>query len=188
MKKFTFISLAAILLVFLAVGMITSSCISKQEKNAEERIEQRVRDATGEKVDIDIKDGEITIQTEDGEMTIKADEEVITIKTEDGEISTTDDIDTWPEDIPGDIPEFTYGDIIVLSLKQMDGGHGWSIIFENVSEDALDKYKKALEEKGFEVLSVSHPQGGSITAERDNTNVAVMAGEGNASVSVFVED
>ena len=188
MKKFTFITLPSILLIFLAVDMMTSSCISRQEKNAEERIEQRVRDATGEKVDIDIKNGEITIETDDGEMTIKTEDDMVTIKTEDGEISTTDNIDTWPEDIPADIPEFTYGDIIVISIRQMDGGHGWSIIFENVSGDALDKYKEKLEEKGFEVLSVSLPQGGSITAERDKTNVAVMAGEGNASVSISVEE
>ena len=188
MKKVTFIPLATVLLVLVSVSMMTSSCISRQEKNAEERIEQRVRDATGEKVDIDIENGEITIKTDDGEMTIKTEDDMVTIKTEDGEISTTDNIDTWPEDIPADIPEFTYGDIIVISLKQMDGGHGWSIIFENVAGDALDKYEKKLEEKGFEVLSVSFPQGGSITAERDKTNVAVMAGEGNASVGVYVEE
>ena len=188
MKKFTFISFTGILLIFLATSVMTTSCKSKREENAERRIERAIADATDEEVDVDIEDGTITIKTEKEEMDIEGKEGEMTIKTKDGEITATDDIDTWPEEIPEEIPEFTYGDIIVLTTSNIDGGHGWTMVFENVPDDAFDKYKKDLEEKGFEAFSVTMPQGGSINAEKDKIYVAAMGGEGNASVSIQVEE
>ena len=188
MKKFTFISLAGTLLVFLAISVMTTSCKSKREENAERRIERAIEDATDEKVDVDIEDGEITIKTEEGDMDIIGKDGEMTIKTKDGEITATDDVESWPEEIPDEIPEFTYGDIILLTTSNVDGGHGWTMVFENVPDEAFDKYKKELKEKGFEAFSVSLPNGGSINAEKGKIHVAAMGGEGNASVSVQVEE
>ena len=188
MKKFTFISLSGILLVFLAISVMTTSCKSKREENAERRIERAIENATDEQVDIDIKDGEITIKTEEGEMDITGKEGEMTIKMNGGEITATDDIDTWPDEIPDDIPEFTYGDIIMLTTSNLDGGHGWTMVFENVPDDAFDKYKKDLDKKGFEAFLANLPNGGSISAEKNKIHVAAMGGEGNASVSIQVEE
>lgn len=168
MKKLSLFSLAGILIVFLAVS-VTTSCKSKKEKEAD-RVERMIEQATGEEVDIDTEEGEIVIETEDGTIT------------------ATDQQTTWPEDIPDDVPEFDFGDIVVVSSNTMEGGYGWTLVMENVPDNAINEYEKALKENGWEVQKVTMGKGGNLNGQKGKQYVAVMAGEGGASISVQIEE
>lgn len=61
---------------------------------AENVLEQQIESESGEDVDIDFDDGDISIQTEDGGISIETDDEGnISIQTEDGEMSIDSDGD-----------------------------------------------------------------------------------------------
>ena len=71
--------------------LVLSSCSG--EDLAESVIERQIESESGDDVDVDIDDGEISIQTEDGEVVMQSDDGEISIQTEDGEFVMQSDGD-----------------------------------------------------------------------------------------------
>ena len=85
----------------------------------------------------------------------------------------------WSSDIPSSIPEFDEGKIQSTSFGETGTAKVWTIIFENVDENDLDKYKSALENKGFENVSTYTVDNNSVimTAKEPYTVLVTYNGE-----------
>ena len=83
---------------------------------------------------------------------------------------------------------FKDGEVMSLTTNTSEEGEGWTMSFTEVPADAAEKYNKALKSAGFTTQTVMvNDQGGSVTAEKGNIAVFLMAAEGSASLSVQVE-
>jgi len=78
-----------------------------------------------------------------GEVDLDADNNTAKISSEDGsfEISAGG---SWPEDLPGDVPQFTAGVIEASSKSTVDGKGGWSLSFTKVEANAFENYREKL--------------------------------------------
>ena len=79
------------MIVPAAAALVHAGCSG--EDLAESVIERQIESESGEDVDIDFEDGEISIQTEDGEIVMQSEDGEISIQTEDGEIVMQSDGD-----------------------------------------------------------------------------------------------
>jgi len=68
--------------------------------------------------------------------------------TGNGETLQAGDQAKWPSDMPAVVPKFTYG-TISASVKTTTNGNAWSVIYDKVTDGALDKYKNELTAKGW---------------------------------------
>jgi hypothetical protein len=160
-----FYKLGFVLLTITSISL-TNSCKKATEKAGEKIIEKSLG-----------KDSKIDI-----------DKDKMTIKTEDGIITSDSNVKSWPNDIPNDVPEFSYGNIINVTTQQTDKASSWSIIFEKLTDNALDQYKTDLEKNGFKINFITTAEiGGQLMAKKDDLNVMVVSSEGNASISIGVE-
>jgi len=153
----------------LMIGLFLS-CQNAAERAAEKIIEKSIEHAEGEEVDINIRDGSAVIETEEGRV----------------EVST--DVKGWPGEIPSVVPKFKEGEVLSLTTNSSDEGEGWTMVFSDVPANAAEKYNKALKSAGFTTQTVMiNDEGGSVTAEKENVFVYLMAGDGSASLSVQIQ-
>jgi len=103
-----------VLLVFAATTTF-NSCKRAAEKSSEKMIEKSMGDDA--KVDID--------------------DEKVVIKTDEGTFTTDATGHSWPNEIPGDVPEFKAGKVISVTTQEMDDTKNWVVLFEDVPETAL---------------------------------------------------
>lgn len=159
-KKFNF---TYALTLFLVMGITSVSCKRAVEKTTEKIIEKSIGDET-----------EVAI-----------DDEKVVIKTDEGTFTTDGTVNSWPKEIPGDVPEFKDGTIISVTTQEMDGNNNWVVIFEDVPQTALVKYKEQLENEGFEIkYTTTAGTGGHLAGEKGKRTVMIMVGDGNATVTV----
>jgi len=158
-------------LIIVIIGLATLfACQSQKEKRAEKFTEKIMERASGEDIDVDVEG------------------ESITIKTDEGKIITNTGDKSWPSEISGKIPEFKYGKLENSSLRDLTEVKMWTMLFEGVPADVLDLYQVLLRAKDFETNLIGEKGiGGMLTGEKDAINIAVMAGEGNASITVSIE-
>ncbi len=160
--------LLLLMLSLLALVLVTmfNSCKKSAEKTSETIIEKSI----GGDANVDIDDEKFVIETEEGTFTSDA------------------SVRTWPSEIPNEVPEFKYGKVVNVSTQSVDESKNWTVMFEDVPNNALDTYEAALKKDGFKVSTISiGDTKGHITAEKDKLFVLVMGGEGMASLSVGVE-
>jgi hypothetical protein len=156
--------------IFAVSFVLLFSCKNSSENAAEKAIEKSIKISSGEDVDVDISNQKTVVETEEGRVEF------------DGSAKS------WPAAIPSEVPEFRYGKIKGLTTNESDEAKGWTIIYSDVPGDAADKYKSELKSEGFSVQSVSMGgMGGSVTAEKGNIAVVLMAGEDQATVSVQIQ-
>lgn len=156
-------------LAFVFVILIVS-CQRTSEKAGEKMMEKALENATGGKADVDITKDKAVIETENGKM----------------EVDTQ--ANSWPSEIPGDVPEFKLGKVKAVTTSNMDDTKSWNIAYDEVQDGFLDKYDALLKENGFEtVLMKMGDKGGSITAENKKYYVFLMGGEGSLSISVSIK-
>lgn len=156
-------------LSFMLVSLLIS-CQNAAEKAAERIIEKSIEHAEGEDVDIDLSEGSAVIETEEGRV----------------EVSTK--TKGWPSEIPSEVPKFKEGEVLSLTTNSSEEGDGWTLVFTDVPADAAEKYNKALKSAGFTTQTVMvNDEGGSVTAEKDNIYIYMMAGDGSASLSVQIQ-
>lgn len=161
-SKFKHITLPIAVLV---IALLFDSCTCK--RTAEKTSEKMIEKSIGEDADVDI------------------DKEKVTIKTEEGTFTADASISSWPEEIPADVPEFKHGNIISVSTQEMGDSKNWVVMYEEVPPSALVKYKEDLENKGFKIsYTTMVASGGHMAAEKGELAVMLMAGEGNATVTV----
>jgi len=160
MKKTT------IILITIAALALCFSCRNANQKITEKRIEK----AIGDDADVTIDDDKITIETDEG-----------TLVTDTGDKK-------WPDEIPGDVPEFKYGKIERVSIQDMPEAKNWVMRFTSVKEDAITKYEADLKAKGFDAHITRIMNGrGNVMGQMDNLVVAAMAGDGEATLTVSRE-
>lgn len=93
----------------------------------------------------------------------------------------------WPEEIPSEVPEFTYGKLNVVSTTNVKDKKTWTLIYESSAAGALEKYKQDLTNKGWSIQNTMQMgEGGSIQAEKDKLQVFIMVElpKGNASLTI----
>lgn len=158
-------------IVFCAIFTLFSvSCHRATEKTGEKMVEKAFENATGQKADIDIS------------------EEKTVIETGSGSVEVDSKANSWPDEIPDEIPEFTYGKISAVTTSNIDGIKAWNIVFEEVKDGFIDKYDAKLKEKGFETVTMKMGEkGGSITGENEKYTIFMMGGEGNLSFAVSLK-
>ncbi len=169
MKHFNPMSLTRLMTIILAISIVAvaTSCKRAAEKTHEKIIEK----AIGNDAEVDL------------------DDEKIVIKTDEGTFTTDANIQSWPKEIPNEVPEFKYGKIVVVNTQNMEEGKNWVVIFEDVSPDENMKYKEKLESSDFKInFTTTAGSGTHFAAEKDNITVILMGDEGSASISVGIQD
>jgi len=169
MKKPIAFRMAGLMALALVFTLFTISCRRASEKAGEKMMEKALENATGQKTDIDLSSGKAVIETGEGKMEVDSEAK------------------TWPSDIPGDVPEFTFGKVKGVTTSTVDNTKSWNVVFEEVQDGSIDKYDALLKEKGFETVIMKMGDGGSIQAENNKYNVFLMGGEGNLSVGISVK-
>ena len=169
MKHFNPISLTRVMAILIAISLVTVSTSCKRE--AEKTQEKIIEKAIGDKAKVDLDDEKIVIETEEGTFTADA---------------TTQ---SWPKEIPNEVPEFKNGKIVMVNTQNMEEGKNWVIIFEDVSPNEAAKYKENLESNDFKInFSTTAGTGTHFAAEKDNITVMLMGDEGGASITVGIQD
>ncbi|NTW09784.1 MAG: hypothetical protein HGA26_00305 [Chlorobiaceae bacterium] len=171
MHKRSIVRLAgASLAIFVVCGTL-SSC---QKKVGEVLVEKAIEQSTGNKVDIRNGGQNVTIQSEGQKIEIQ---------------SNTSGV--WPNDIPGEVPKFAYGQIKAVTRSDMPEGKSWVVISENVPGNIIKSYESLLKNSGFKTVSTiitsDEGEGGSVSGEKDQLKVALITGNGSASLSVVKE-
>lgn len=169
MKHFNPISLTRVMAILITISLVTvsTSCKRAAEKTQEKIIEK----AIGDKAKVDLDDEKIVIETEEGTFTADA------------------TIQSWPKEIPNEVPEFKNGKIVMVNTQNMEEGKNWVIIFEDVSPNEPAKYKESLESNGFKInFTTTAGTGTHFAAEKDNITVMLMGDEGGASITVGIQD
>ncbi len=169
MKHFNPINLTRVLALFAAISLVTvfTSCKRAAEKTSEKIIEKSI----GDKVKVDLDDEKIVIETEEGTFTADA------------------TLQSWPKEIPNEVPEFKNGKIVMVNTQNMEEGKNWVIIFEDVSPNEAAKYKENLESNGFKInFTTTAGTGTHFAAEKGEITVILMGDEGGASISVGVKE
>ncbi|MBN1199847.1 MAG: hypothetical protein JXA23_10880 [Bacteroidales bacterium] len=143
-------------------------CQSAGDKAREESLETVIENSSGEKTEVDINGQNVTIEGDN-------------YKTE---LNTAGN--QWPEGIPEDVPEFTFGEIHGTTATETDEVYGWGIHFADVPKDAVEKYSAALKEKGFKTVKVIMDEGGTVTGEKGKITVSLISGDDMTHLSIQV--
>jgi hypothetical protein len=168
MKKSIIKWTGALIILALVPGTFLTSCKCSREKTQESMIEKTLENATGEKTDVDINKDKVTIQGEN-------------YKTE---INNTGG--KWSDEIPDDVPEFTWGTIQHSTVSEAEGTKTYGLYFKDVDPEVLEKYDAALKKNGFKTMKMTMDKGGTITAEKGKIIVTAIASEKGAHVSVQI--
>lgn len=128
----TAVTIIIIVVVVLAILSVGGYLISRFviKKVAEKTTESIIEGATGGDVDINSDSGDFSVQSGDDSFSISSE-------------------NSWPDDMPSSVPEFTYGTIGVSSTSSSGDGSGWSLTFADVESNAYDKYASDLESAGW---------------------------------------
>lgn len=169
MKPKLIIAAVCLAVAGLTVPVLISSCKNAGQKASDEAIEKTVENATGKDVEVN------------------SNNETMEISTNDGKVKYDGNIKSWPDDIPAEVPEFTYCKIDGATISDVDNKIAYTYKIMDLNIDALKAYDKDLKAKGFEsILMLIGEKGGTITAEKDGLSVALMGGDGNGTLSVQI--
>jgi hypothetical protein len=164
------ISITGLLITVAVLSCFLFSCRKASEKASEKMMEKAIENATGGKADVELGGEKVEITTSDGtfEMDGKA--------------------QSWPDEIPDDVPEFTYGKVKAVTTSTIDGVKSWNVIYEKLEDGFVDNYDSDLKEKGFETVTMKMgDNAGSITAENEKYNIFLMGSEGTLSIAVSLK-
>lgn len=163
--------------LLIAVLLLAFGCGGKDpgEKAGEKAMEKYLEKATGQKTDLDIEEGKVSIKTEGG----------TTVMTE-----TTE----WPDDLPGGVPLFGYGSVerVNRTKEEVGGRRTANIWLRDIEEGALEKYDADLKKAGWQTSVVQMGgKGGMIQAQKGEVGLTyVFNGEerrGNVNVYTINE-
>ncbi len=161
---------AGIALALFSVSVTLSSC---QKKIEEVLVEKVLEQSTGNKVDIKNGGENITIESEGQKIQIQGKSGV------------------WPEDIPAEVPKFSWGRVQAVTRSETPEGQSWVVVCENVPGNSLKEYESKLKSNGFQTSSsiVTSDGGevGTVSGSKEKFQVFLMTGNGGASLSVVKE-
>jgi hypothetical protein len=145
-------------LVFVGAVLAPVGCSTKdvKEKIQEQMAARTLEKATGEKSDVDINGGDVSIKTGDTSVEMKA-------------------TGTWPADMFSDVPRFSYGRVERVTTAVEGGMKKFNVYLRDVSDDASDKYDEELKAAGWESqMAVMGPDGGMISAQKGKLGLQFM--------------
>ena len=193
------------LMIPAATVLVLSSCSG--EDLAESVIERQIESESGDDVDVDIDDGEISIQTEDGKVVMQSDGDQTVIRTEDGEVVMQSDGDETviqsddgtmiigssggdlPDDFPPEVPvpdglapEYTQSMSLPEGQSFVVGGN-----VDGDVADVLAAYVVTLESAGFTQLQLTTmPDGGFFAYDNGTWAVGGSVSEGTAGAAFVI--
>ena len=175
MKKI--IIIMAVFVSILLILVFTGGCKKNlAERIAEGAIERAIERESGEDVDIDLSEGEVTIQGDDGEVNINTDDETMEIQSDDGEVKMGESVGL-PEGFPKDVPVY---ENMELHLA-MSTGNGFML--SGISQDSVAKiadwYKSKL--KDWKIVSETTFE----TEEGKSLNLTVSKGEMDMTIMII---
>jgi hypothetical protein len=152
----------ALLVIMLVVSVaVFAGCGKKasDEKTAENMMEKTLEKATGEKTDVNIEGGNVTIKTGDSSVEMKETSE-------------------WPADMFSDVPRFNYGVVERVSSGQEGGMTKFNVYLRDVADDAMEKYGADIKAAGWESQStMQSDEGGMISAQKGNLALQFIYGK-----------
>jgi hypothetical protein len=161
-------SIGALIILALASGSLITSCKCSSEKTQEKMMEEALENASGEKTDVDINKDKVTIEGEN----YKAE-----LNTKGGK---------WSDEIPDDVPEFTWGTIEHSTVSEAEGTKTYGLFYKDVDTAVLDKYDAALKKNGFKTMKMTMDKGGTITAEKGKIIVTAVVSDNGAHIGVQI--
>ncbi|NTW55475.1 MAG: hypothetical protein HGB20_00320 [Chlorobiaceae bacterium] len=171
MRERSILRLAGISLAIIVACGALSSC---QKKAGDVLLEKAIEQSTGNKVDINSGGQNITIQSEGQKIQIQGSESGV-----------------WPNDIPGDVPKFAYGQIKAVTRSDSPDGKSWSVVFDNVPGNIIKSYEALLKNSGFQTVSTiitsNEGEGGTVSGEKEKLKVVLITGNGSGSLTVVKE-
>lgn len=148
-------------IMLVASVAVFAGCGKKQtsEKVAESMMEKTLEKATGEKADVNIEGGNVSIKTGDSSMEMKATSE-------------------WPADMFSDVPRFTYGVVERVTSGQEGGMQKFNVYIRDVEDGAFDKYGADIKAAGWQSQStMQSDEGGMISAQKGNVALQFIYGK-----------
>ena len=163
MKKI--IAITAVIVPMLLILVLASGCFGQNiaEKIAEEAIEKAIESDSGENVDIDLDDGEMTIESDDGDVSIGMGADL-------------------PDNFPDNVPVYPDMEIISSWSVTEDNKDSYSIngLTEDAGSDVFAWYKENLD--GWEIENEFSASGddvktSSLSAKSGGLVVVIMVVE-----------
>jgi hypothetical protein len=175
MRKIT--AIIAVIVSILLILVFTGGCKKNlAERLTEEAIERAIEKESGEDVDIDLDEGEITIQSDDGEVNISSDEETVEIQSDEGDVKIGENVDL-PEGFPKDVPVYQNMDLHLA----MSTGNGYAL--SGISQDSVAEitnwYKDKL--KDWKIVNETTFE----TDEGKSINLSVTKGEMDMTIMII---
>lgn len=158
---------------------------------AEEAIEKAIEKESGENVEIDLDEGQVTIEGEDGEVNISSDNETVEIKTDDGEVTFGTGAEL-PEGFPGVVPVYPDMEITTAWKSTEDGKDNYSIsgITKDAGDDVFAWYKDMLKSwdiDGEFTMSGDEGKSSSLSAKGNSFIVNIMVVETKEEDTTIVQ-
>ncbi len=155
--------------VLLTAVFAGAGCGKKDpgEKVGEKMTERMLEHATGEKADIDIDGGDVTIETGDGKVEMVA-------------------TDKWPDDMFAAVPRFTHGKVERVTRNVAEGKKTFNIWLREVPDDASRKYEAELKGAGWESQLMDMGAQGSMLSAQKGDLAVQFAHNKNDKTGVFI--
>lgn len=151
----------------LVTAAVQLGCGNPAETAAEKTVETMVEQATGQKVDIDQNAGTLEIKTEQGDYTVKTEAQ------------------TWPDDMPKDVPPIKEGKITSVVKSTAPEGASWTVYYEGLNVSTLESYETQLKKAGFKTALFKMDDGGSVSGEKGKVTVSCFLTAGNIVLTAF---
>lgn len=161
---FFFLGICGVGGYFLYTKVIKKAKDTVSDKIGNEILEKAIEGGTGADVDIDSENESFSMGNENDGISYSADEE--------GQ--------SWPDDIPGDFPEFKYGKIISNTKITDEDYTSWTLILDNIDDNATEKYKDDLESNGWTITMTQNVE----EVER----ISASKGESDITLTLNTDD
>ena len=196
MKKI--IAVAAVVVSMLLALLLASGCFGQNiaEKIAEEAIEKAIEKDSGENVEIDLDDGEMSIESDDGEVSISSDDDSVEISSDDGDLTIGSSAEIH-EDFPDNVPVYPDMEINTSWKSTENDKDSFSIsgLTDDAGDDVFAWYKDKLsgwEIEGEFTMSGDDGKTSTLSAKGSGLTMTIMVietkDEGTAVVQTVVEE
>jgi hypothetical protein len=151
-KNKKYILIAVGIIVLLIIVFSVNSFVGR--KIGENRAERILENQLGGDVDIDSKNGSVSVKTENGGF-------------------TSGELTKWPTDMPSDVPVFTFGKLI-MSGYNLPGGKGWQVVASNVAPKDFKDYHATLLASGWKDVSTVNTSINIAQMSKDSHDLMIM--------------
>lgn len=151
-------------LLFAAVPF--TGCMQSVIENA---TESEIEKSVGGDVDLDLDNGSMNIK-------------------KDGETYQAGDYASWPSNMPSDV--YQIDGTVISSMSNLEENSYWVMVQPDASADeATSIYESQLAEEGWTITATANYAGtNTLTAEKDNRQLAIMVTSADGQTSVTISE